>query len=334
MPPPVLFRHPSSLLHDPGPHPERPARIEAIDAALAAQGDVGYRSVRAPAASATQLAAVHDPGYLRSLEAFCAAGGGPLDPDTIVVPDSWDAARHAAGGAVALVDALVGGEAPAGASLHRPPGHHALPARAMGFCLLASVAIAARHALDAHGLERVLVLDWDVHHGNGTHDIFYAEPRVLFCSLHQWPFWPGTGTADQTGAGPGIGRTMNLPLPARSGDALWTSMVEHVVVPVAERMQPQLILISAGYDAHEDDPLAGCAVTDAGFAAMAGSVAALGARSGAPVGLVLEGGYDLGVLERCVPQALAVLAGPPPVADVEEHPAAVQARQRFLPAGA
>ena len=318
----MLFHHPSSLRHDTGAHPEHAGRIVAIEEALAARDWLGHDVRTSPAATAAQLETVHPAAYLEGIERFCAQGGGALDPDTLVSAGSWEAALHSAGGAVALVDALLGGEARLGSSLHRPPGHHAEPARAMGFCLLANVAVAARHALDAYGLTRILVLDWDVHHGNGTHDVFYADPRVLFCSLHQWPMWPGTGAHEQTGKGLGEGYTLNLPMPAGSGDDLWCSMVEHLVGAVARTYRPQLILVSAGYDAHADDPLAGCTVSDDGFATMAASVGALAAELDVPVGVVLEGGYDVDALARGVVRTLETLGGPAELPDVPMHPLA------------
>jgi acetoin utilization deacetylase AcuC-like enzyme len=233
-----------------------------------------------------------------------------------------------------MVDALLGdGGARVGASVHRPPGHHAEVARAMGFCLFNNVAIAARRALDAHGLSRVLILDWDVHHGNGTNDIFHADSGVLFVSIHQSPLYPGSGPASDTGSGAGEGYTVNLPVPAGSGDALWSSLVEHVVAPLAAEFAPQLVLVSAGFDAHADDPLAGCMVSDDGFAAMAGSARRLAESVGAPLGLVLEGGYDLGALARCDARVLEVFGADaaPPAGDLAVHPAAAEAAARLAP---
>ena len=174
----------------------------------------------------------------------------------------------------------------------------------MGFCLFNSIAIAAQHALDSHGLERVMILDWDVHHGNGTNDIFHSTSSVLYVSIHQSPLYPGTGQASDSGSGEGTGYTVNLPVPPGSGDDLYRSLVDHVVVPLAREFEPQLVLVSAGYDAHRDDPLADCSVTDAGFAAMAASIRRLGQELGAPVGAVLEGGYALGPLARSVAATL------------------------------
>ncbi len=330
----VLFRHDSSLLHDTGSgHPERRARIVALTDALDALGWLGYAVRESPAATAEQVAAVHPPRYTDALQALCADGGGWIDGDTVTSADSYRAAEHAAGGACALVDALLGGEARVGASLHRPPGHHAEKARAMGFCLLNAVAVAAQHAVDAHGV-RVLVFDWDVHHGNGTNDIFHADDRVLFCSVHESPLYPGTGPASDVGSGAGLGHTVNLPVPAGSGDETFVSLVEHVVVPLFASFAPGLVLVSAGFDAHADDPLADCEVTDAGYARMARALADGAAAVGAPLGIVLEGGYDLGALTRGLTATLEALREPPAPAGearstTDVHALAAEARGRL-----
>jgi acetoin utilization deacetylase AcuC-like enzyme len=280
---------------------------------------------------------VHPPSHVHAIEELCAAGGGAIDMDTIVSAGSFRAARHAAGGAVALVDALLGGprdERPrAGASLHRPPGHHAEAARAMGFCLFNNVAVAARRALGAHGAERVLILDWDVHHGNGTNDIFHATDEVLFVSIHEWPLYPGTGSARDAGSGAGEGLTVNLPVPGGSGDAVFCSLVEHVAAPLARAYRPDLLLVSAGYDAHADDPLATCRVSDAGYAAMAGSVKRMAEELDVPAGLVLEGGYELGALSRSVAATLAVLGADvaPAMPALAVDPLAEEALVRLAP---
>jgi acetoin utilization deacetylase AcuC-like enzyme len=310
---PVLFHHASSLLHDPGPHPEQPARITAIERAMAARDWLGFERRESPAASRELLGAVHPVRLINGIHELCVTGGGAIDADTVVSPGSWDAALHAAGGAAAMVDALLTGEARVGASVHRPPGHHAETRRSMGFCLFNNVAVAARRARDEHGIDRVLILDWDVHHGNGTQEIFYATDEVLFASIHQWPLYPGTGAAADTGSGAGAGTTVNLPVPPGSDDAVYASLVEHVVVPLARRYAPGLILVSAGFDAHARDPLAQCQVTDAGFATMSASVRALADELDVPVGVVLEGGYDLGALATGMVATLEVLAGDGPV---------------------
>jgi acetoin utilization deacetylase AcuC-like enzyme len=267
---------------------------------------------------------------VRAIEESCLSGGRSLDPDTVVSEGSYAAALHAAGGAMALVDELLSGEAPTGFSAHRPPGHHAETARAMGFCLFGSVAIAARHAQRTHGVRRVLIVDWDVHHGNGTNEIFHADPDVAFASIHQSPFYPGTGALGDRGEGEGLGATLNLPVPAGSGDALWCSLVEHAIVPWGRAHAPGLVLVSAGYDAHADDPLAQCLVSDDGYATMTRSLSALGASLGVPVGFVLEGGYDLGALGRGVTVTMAAAeAGGATAPDVPEHPAAAELAARL-----
>ncbi len=308
----AFLRHPFSLEHDTGPHPERAERIVAIEAELEGRGWPGLRRVEAPEVAPEALAAVHPEDHVAAIRALSQRGGGAIDLDTVTSPGSYRAALHAAGGAMHMVDLLLG-EAPdrprgAFCSL-RPPGHHAEAARAMGFCLFNNVAVAARRARDAHGCERVLVLDWDVHHGNGTNDIFWDDDGVLFVSTHQWPLYPGTGAARDTG-GPGApGYTVNLPVPPGAGDPQFVSLVEHLVVPLARCYAPELVLVSAGYDAHRDDPLAGCSVTDAGYGAMTAALLRLCAQLGdVPLGMVLEGGYALGPLARSVAVTLEVMS--------------------------
>jgi acetoin utilization deacetylase AcuC-like enzyme len=332
MPAPILLRHPSSLEHDTGPHPESPRRIVAIERALEERDWLGWDVRLSPPAPRAKVEALHPPEHIDRIEALCARGGGMIDMDTVVSPGSCVAAYHAAGGAIAMVDALLGEEhAPAGASLHRPPGHHAEAAHAMGFCLFNNVALAAQHALDAHDARRVMILDWDVHHGNGTNALFSDRDDVLFCSIHQSPLYPGTGPASDVGRGAGEGFSVNLPVPGGSGDAVWTSLVEHVARPIGREYAPGLVLLSAGYDAHADDPLAGCLVTDDGYRAMAASVRALTNELGVPLGIVLEGGYDLGALSRCVAITLEVAGAddPPAPPEVHLHPLAQRAVARL-----
>jgi acetoin utilization deacetylase AcuC-like enzyme len=328
---PLLSRHPSSLEHETGMHPERAERIVAIERALSARDWLGWDVRESPAVDRDVLCAVHPEDYVDRIAAVSAAGGGALDVDTLMSEGSYRAALHAAGGAVALVDALLGDGPRFGASLHRPPGHHALPARPMGFCLFNNVAVAARRALDRWGAERVLILDWDVHHGNGTNDIFHSEPGVLYVSIHESPLYPGTGPAGDVGSGPGEGYTVNLPVPAGSGDAAWCSLVEHVVAPLGLEYRPALVLLSAGYDAHVRDPLAGCEVTTAGYAQMAASMRVLADELGVPLGVVLEGGYDLQALAESLVATLAVVGADeaPPDPQVALHPLAAQAATRL-----
>jgi len=328
---PVYLSHPASLEHDTGAHPERAARITAIERELARHDWLGMERIEAPRVAAATLTAVHPARYVRGIEELCLAGGGALDSDTFVVEASYEAALRAAGGAVRLVDLLLSGQAPTGMSALRPPGHHAEPARAMGFCLFDNVAVAAQHALDAHGLERVLVLDWDVHHGNGTNAAFHASPKVLFVSLHEWPLYPGTGPASDVGSGAGAGYTVNLPVSAGAGDAVYASLLEHVVAPLARAYEPQLVLISAGFDAHRDDPLADVELTEDGFAALAGTMRRLAAELEAPIGAVLEGGYDLRALAASTAATLRVLtaAEPPRAREVPVTPEARTAAARL-----
>jgi acetoin utilization deacetylase AcuC-like enzyme len=305
--PPRYFRHASSLEHDTGMHPERPDRIRALEAALGANDWIGWEAFEAPRATDEQLLRVHTREHLERVRAACERSQ-PLDLDTPVVPASWEAALHAAGGACALVEALLGGAAPTGFSALRPPGHHAEPHRAMGFCLFSNVAIAARHALAALGARRVAIVDWDVHHGNGTQAAFYADPDVLFVSLHQWPFYPGTGGRAETGSGAGEGCTVNLPLPAGSGHDEWLAALDDLAIPVLRDFAPDLVLISAGYDAHRDDPLGGCLLDTATYGEMTDRLRGVADDLDAPIGAVLEGGYDLDALAASALATMNALA--------------------------
>ena len=319
---PPFFRHPASLEHDTGHgHPERADRIRAIEAELESREWVGWEPLEAPAASEEQLLRVHSPEYVARVRDMSARSEA-FDIDTPTSPGTYEAALRAAGGACALVESLLTGGERAGFSALRPPGHHAERATAMGFCVFANVAIAARHALDSLGAERVLVLDWDVHHGNGTNAIFHDSCKLLFVSIHQFPFWPGSGPLDDVGEGEGEGYSINLPVPARTGEAAFLSLVEHVVMPVARQYRPDLILISAGYDAHRDDPLGGLALDTGTFAGMSSRMRALGRELGAPGGAVLEGGYDLAALADSVAETMAALARGLLPPEVARHPLA------------
>src|SRR4051794_17951120 len=322
----VWLRHPLSLAHEVPGHPERPERIVALEAEMERHDWFGCDVVLAPDATREQLLAVHPAAHIDFIEELSASGGGPIDYDTVAMPATYEAAVRAAGGAVALVDELLSGSAATGFSAMRPPGHHAEPARAMGVCFFGNVAVAARHARAAYGIERVLILDWDVHHGNGTNAIFEADPSVLFVSIHEWPLYPGTGPASDLGSGAGEGYTVNLPVPAGSGDETHRSLVDHVVCPLISEWEPQLVLVSAGFDAHRHDPLADCLVTESGYAAMTASLRRACGAVGAPLGLVLEGGYSLEALCGSVAALAPVLAAESALAagedEVAVHPLA------------
>jgi acetoin utilization deacetylase AcuC-like enzyme len=295
--------------HEPGRgHPERPARLHAVVEGLSAgEARDAVRPLEPRRAARDELERVHTSAYLDRLEAFCAAGGGALDADTVASPASWDAACVAAGSGLAAVDALDRGEGGAAFCAVRPPGHHAVPGRAMGFCLLNNVAVTAA-ALRDRG-ERILIVDWDAHHGNGTQDMFWADPDVMYVSMHEWPLYPGTGHLADVGAGPGAGTTVNFPLPAGATGDVYLDALDTVVAPLAERFAPGWVLVSAGYDAHRADPLTGLGLSAGDYADLTARVAAL-----APPGRVvvfLEGGYDLDALRDSVAATATTLVGAP-----------------------
>jgi acetoin utilization deacetylase AcuC-like enzyme len=328
---PVYFRHPSSVEHETGAHPENKARIPAIEGELERRDWLGWERREAPAVELEQLERIHPREHIDSIRSVAESGGGWFDADTVASPGSWEAALHGAGGACALVDAVMGGDAPTGFAGLRPPGHHCEVARPMGFCLFNNVAVAAQHALDSHGAERVAVLDWDVHHGNGTNDIFHARRDLLYISIHQSPLYPGSGPLRDVGSGDGEGFTVNLPVPPGAGEPIWLSLVQHMVVPILRKFEPNLILVSAGFDAHRADPLAQCTLATESFAKMATHVRATAAALGAPFGAVLEGGYDLEALAQSVAATLEAFAGSSEPEDfgideVTERTAAVQRR--------
>jgi acetoin utilization deacetylase AcuC-like enzyme len=332
----IWLRDDDAFAHDVPNHPERPARIRALEGEMSAHGWFGAARLEAPAVERSLLHAVHSESHVAAIEDLSARGGGAIDADTYAVPGTFGAALRAAGGAVALVDALLGGEAATGVSALRPPGHHAGRERAMGFCFFDNAAVAARRATAAHGVERVMIVDWDVHHGNGTNDIFHADADVLFVSIHEYPLYPGTGPASDVGSGAGEGYTVNLPVPGGTGDLGFRSLAEHVAAGLIREWEPQLVLVCAGFDAHRDDPLASCRVTEAGFAGMAASLRRAADAVGAPLGVVLEGGYDLGAISRSMAALMPVLVnGSTPAAHaVERHPlalAAIGRLQRWWP---
>jgi acetoin utilization deacetylase AcuC-like enzyme len=297
--------------HDPWPgHPERPARLDAVLAGLDLAGfDASARTdLPRRAATRAELERVHPAAYLDLLERACADGGGRLDADTAVSPRSFDAAVCAAGAGLAAVDALAGDADSAAFLAVRPPGHHAVPARAMGFCLLNNVAIAAAE-LVARG-ERVLVVDWDAHHGNGTQEIFETSPDVFYASIHEWPLYPGTGRLDETGVGAGLGTTLNVPVPAGTTGDVYLEALDTVVAPAVEWFAPTWVLVSAGFDGHRADPLTGLGLSAGDFADLTARVAAFAPRPGRLV-VFLEGGYDLAALRDSVAATVGTLGGRP-----------------------
>ncbi len=308
----LYFSHPSSLEHDPGAylpgHPDTPERLRAIEHALADLDWSAWERREAPAATAAELELIHTAQHVRRVAQLAAAGGGALDPDTFVCEASYRAAAHAAGGATAMTRALLAGEAQVGFCALRPSGHHAERDRAMGFCLFNNVAIAAELALRELGAQRVFILDWDVHHGNGTVEAFRSRADVLVASIHQAPHYPGSGPLHDAGSGAGEGYTINLPVPAGSDEELWLSLLDHVVLPAARAFAPELVLVSAGFDAHERDPLAGCVLHSSSFALMALRVRELARAARAPLGAVLEGGYAPAALGESVRETLDALA--------------------------
>jgi acetoin utilization deacetylase AcuC-like enzyme len=292
----ALFTHPACLGHDTGPgHPERPDRLRAVLAALAADEFAALDRREAPLADAAAIARAHPPDHVRAIMGIDPAPGevAQLDPDTAMRAGSLEAALRATGAGIAAVDAVLGGEVTRAFCAVRPPGHHAERARPMGFCLFNTIAIAARHAQAAWGLKRVAIVDFDVHHGNGTQDIFWADPSVFFASSHQMPLYPGTGAPSETGAG----NIFNLALPEGAGGAAFRRAWEQHLIPALEAFAPELLLVSAGFDAHRRDPLAGLQVDTEDFAWLTEALCrAAQISSAGRVVSVLEGGYDLNAL--------------------------------------
>jgi acetoin utilization deacetylase AcuC-like enzyme len=310
----LYFSHPACLDHDPRSgipgHPDTPERLEVIKAALAERDWLDWERRLAPPAAERQLELVHTPAHVASIRELSEAGGGAIDPDTYVGPASYRAALHAAGGACEMARALLAGEDSVGFCAVRPAGHHAEPGRAMGFCLFDNIAVAAASAIAQLDIERVLILDWDVHHGNGTAAAFRERADVLVVDIHQDPLYPGTGPAGDTGSGPGEGFTLNLPVPPGCGEDVWLELLEATALPRAAEFAPQLVLVSAGFDAHRADPLAGCLLDSSSFAAMARLVRDFALEHGAPLGAVLEGGYHPPSLVESVLATMGALGEP------------------------
>jgi acetoin utilization deacetylase AcuC-like enzyme len=302
----LLYTHPACLDHDPGRHhPESPARLRAVLEALDAPEFAGLERREAPEAATDDIERVHPRGFIeRLLAAVPSAGHVGIDADTILSPQSGRAALRAAGAVVAAVDAVMAGEADNAFCAVRPPGHHAEPGRAMGFCLFNNVAIGALRARETHGLARVAVIDFDVHHGNGTQARFAADPSLFYASTHQSPLYPGTGAARETG----VGNIVNVPLPPMAGSAEFRRGVVREILPALDAFRPEIVLISAGFDAHRKDPLAQLLLDEADYAWITGELLRVARRhAGGRVVATLEGGYDLAALGASVAAHVRVL---------------------------
>lgn len=305
--------HPIYLAHDKRGHPENRERLEAIITHLNNIGLLAQlTSIPARPVDLDLLYQIHSEPYCRQVQAIAERGGGFLDPDTYISLRSYDAALMSAGGVVEATKAVLDGRVLNAFALVRPPGHHARPQRGMGFCLFNNIALAARYALSRRDLERILIIDFDVHHGNGTQEAFFAERDVLFFSTHQYPFYPGTGNWSEIGTGDGEGCTVNVPLAYGVGDAGFQQIIDELLFPLAMRYRPELILVSAGYDAHWSDPLAGLNLSIAGYNMICQRIKELaGDLCQGRLVLTLEGGYNQDVLSHCVANTFRILCGQP-----------------------
>ncbi len=308
---------PVYLKHDTGQHPENARRLEVTIGLLKDTGLWGQLvPIKPVAATVAELSLVHSRQHIARIKEMAEKGGGWLDADTVMSPASYEAARYAAGGVIRASRAVITGEVASAFALVRPPGHHATPGQAMGFCLFNNVAIAARYASSEYGLSRIAIIDFDVHHGNGTQDVFYDEPNVLYLSTHQSPFYPGTGSIDESGGRLAVGSTINIPLPAGCGDSRYQAVFEQIVAPALRRFKPRLILVSAGYDAHWADELAMMQLSTTGFSRMVAVIKEMADElcAGRLV-FSLEGGYNLDALAHSVKATFGVLLGKPDIED-------------------
>ena len=313
----MQFGHSETCLaHDTGKrHPETADRIRAIRRSLAKRHGVSY--VEADPAVEASVTAVHDPEYVAEVSGFCADGGGNWDPDTVASPDTWDAALASAGLAEwAVREAVAGADARnTPFAIGRPPGHHAVADDAMGFCFVNNAAVAVQSILDDPDtdVDRAVIFDWDVHHGNGTQDIFYDDDNVFYASTHEEGLYPGTGDADEIGTGDGEGTTLNVPLPAGAGDPELLLVAERVLRPAVQRYDPDLFVVSAGFDAHRHDPISRMRVSTEGYALLTDRVRSLAADVDAGLAFVLEGGYGLDTLSEGVAIVHETFDGRPPI---------------------
>ena len=298
--------------HHQAGHPERPERIEAIRSAMQQKGWwSAYRQLNPLAVPVPVLQRIHSPEYLNVLEMSCRRGGH-LDADTYVTPSSWNLALQAAGGALVVAEAVWNGSAKRGFALTRPPGHHACHGQGMGFCLLNNIALAAQALIQEHGAQRLAIVDLDLHHGNGTQDIFWRRGDVFYLSTHQSPLFPGTGTLDETGAGEGAGCNANFPLPPGSGDGALRTVMDDLILPLLARYQPEMILISYGFDPHWSDPLGHLTMSATGiYQAVRKLVTLAEAACAGRVAVILEGGYNLEAAAACSLGVAAALLGQP-----------------------
>ena len=309
--------HPIYLKHDTGQHPENAKRLMAIMRYLERTGPWQQLvSVKPDAASVEDIALVHDRQYISYIREMAEKGGGQLDPDTVMSADSYEAARYAAGGVIRAAGEVMSGELDSVLALVRPPGHHATAGQAMGFCLFNNIAIAARYTLKKYNLERIAIIDFDVHHGNGTQEAFYSEPKVLYVSIHQSEHYPGTGSIDETGDGAARGTNVNIPLSAGCGDGEYTKAFNEVILPVVRRFEPQLIMVSVGYDGHWADGLAMMQLSITGFAQIVRIIKEMADEMcGGRMVFSLEGGYNLTVLSASVRATFEVLLGSKDIED-------------------
>ena len=298
----LLYYDPLFLEHETGKHPERAERLVAIMRQLERTGlDQRCQRPTWEPASIKEISTVHDPGYIARLEAYTTGGGGRIEEDTVCSPRSYDAARLAAGAACDAVRRVVSGDDRQALCLVRPPGHHALHDAPMGFCLFGNVAVAARMAVRELDLNRVLIVDWDVHHGNGTQDAFWTDPQVGFLSIHRWPFYPGTGRADETGAGDALGTKCNVPIEFGTPRSEFLAAFRGKLEALAAKIKPELVIVSAGFDAHRDDPVGSLGLETEDFAPLTDAVLEVAeAYAGGRIVSVLEGGYNTGALAGCV----------------------------------